>query len=157
MPALGFLAVQSVSSGQLRIARREKRTRGGSSATGWTLAAVAVLALLWFSLRLLPVFPAAVAGGSMRPTLELGDMVIASKVSPDSIREGDIIEFRTGEMTVIHRVVEIDESSGSRQFITQGDANDEPDAEPVVPEQVQGKMMFAVPKLGWVTLMLRSA
>jgi signal peptidase len=91
----------------------------------------------------------------MSPTLHLGDMVIAAKVSPDSIREGDIIEFLQGQMRVIHRVIDIEDSGGSRQFITKGDANDSPDIDPVSPSQVKGKAMFSVPKVGWVVLVLR--
>lgn len=156
VPALGFLAVHSLSSGQLRIVRRERRVRGESSIAGGTVAGIVVLALLWFSLGLLPFYPATVAGGSMSPALHLGDMVIASKATPDTIEEGDIIEFRQGEMRVIHRVIDIEESGDSKQFITKGDANDNPDIDPVSLEQVKGKVMFAVPKLGWVTLILRS-
>ena len=92
----------------------------------------------------------------MSPALHLGDMAIASKISPDAIEEGDIIEFQQGEMRVIHRVIDIQGSGDSRQFITKGDANDSPDMVPVSPEQVKGRLIFAVPKLGWVTLMLRS-
>lgn len=156
VPALGFLAVHSLSSGQLRTLRKEKRATGEASMVGGTLAAIVVLALLWFSLGLLPFFPTAVAGGSMSPTLYLGDMVIATEVSPDAIKEGDIIEFRQGGKMVIHRVVYIEENDGFRQFITKGDANDSPDINPVSPSQVKGKVLFAVPKVGWVTLILRS-
>ena len=156
VPAVGFLAVQSLSSGQLRIARRERRVRGGSSIVGWTVAGIVVLALLWFSLGLLPFYPSTVAGGSMSPALNLGDMVIASKVSPDVIREGDIIEFRQGEVMVIHRVIEVQETEGSKFFITKGDANRVADMDPVSPKQVKGRVMLNVPKLGWVTLFFRS-
>ncbi len=157
VPALGLLAVHSLSSGLLRMARKERRAKGEGSLVGGTIAGIVILALLWFSLGLLPFYPSTVAGGSMNPALRLGDMVIAAKTSPDTVREGDIIEFRQGEMMVIHRVVDIEESGGSRQFITKGDANDNPDIEPVSPEQVKGKVMFAVPKVGWVTLILRSS
>jgi signal peptidase len=92
----------------------------------------------------------------MSPALKLGDMVIASKVSPDVIREGDVIEFRQGEMMVIHRVIEIEESGGAKQFITKGDANSVADMDPVSPEQVKGRVILNVPRLGWVTLFFRS-
>jgi len=156
VPAVGFLAVQTLSSGQLRIARRERRVRGGSSIVGWTVAGIVVLALLWFSLGLLPFYPSTVAGGSMSPALNLGDMVIASKVSPDVIREGDIIEFRQGEVMVIHRVIEVQETEGSKFFITKGDANRVADMDPVSPKQVKGRVMLNVPRLGWVALFFRS-
>lgn len=156
VPALGFLAVHSLSSGRLRIVRRERRARREGSSAPWVVGAIVVLALLWFSLGLLPFYPAAVAGGSMSPTLHLGDMVIAAKVSPDAIREGDIIDFQQGETRVIHRVIDIEESDGSRQFITKGDANDNADIAPVASDRVKGKVMFNVPKVGWVALILRS-
>ena len=92
----------------------------------------------------------------MSPALHLGDMVIVAKTSPDVIKESDIIEFRQGEVMVIHRVIEIQESGGAKQFITKGDANDNPDIAPVSPEQVKGRVMLNVPKLGWVTLFFRS-
>lgn len=155
VPALGFLAVHTLSSGQVRTARRERRAQGGTSLVAVILSAVVVLALLWFSLGLLPVFPSTVAGGSMSPTLELGDMVVLTKVSPSAIKEGDIIEYRQGEMNTVHRVIDIEESGGVTQFITKGDANDIADVEPVLAEQVRGKVIFAVPKVGWVTLVLR--
>jgi len=85
-----------------------------------------------------------------------GAMVITTEVSPDAIKEGDIIEFRQGEMMVIHRVIEIEESGGAKQFITKGDANDNPDMDPVSPEQVKGRVMLNVPRLGWITLFFRS-
>jgi len=157
VPALGLLAVHSLSSGLLRTARKERRAKGEGSLVGGTIAGIVILTLLWFSLGLLPFFPSTVAGGSMNPALRLGDMVIASKVTPDTIEEGDIIVFRQGEMMVIHRVIDIEESGESRQFITKGDANDNPDSDLVSPAQVKGKVMFAVPKVGWVTLILRSS
>jgi len=156
VPALGFLAVHSLSSGRLRIVRRERRAKREGSLAPLTIGAIVVLALLWFSLGLLPFYPTAVAGGSMSPALHLGDMVIVAKVSPSAIREGDIIDFRQGETRVIHRVIDIEESDGSRQFITKGDANDNADMAPVASDRVKGKVMFNVPKVGWVALLLRS-
>ena len=156
VPALGFFAVHSLSSGQLRIVRRERRAKGEGSLASWTVGGIAVLVFLWFSLGFFPFYPAAVAGGSMSPTLHLGDMVIVTKVAPETIKENDIIEFQMGDASVIHRVIKIDDDNGYRQFITQGDANDSLDIAPVSAEQLQGKVMFAVPKIGWVTLIMRS-
>jgi len=92
----------------------------------------------------------------MSPTLHLGDMVIVAEVSPSAIREGDIIDFRQGGTSVIHRVIDIEETGGSRQFITKGDANDNADVAPVSSDRVKGKVVFNVPKVGWVALVLRS-
>ena len=39
---------------------------------------------------------------------------------------------------------------GERSLVTQGDSNDIPDAEPVQPVQVKGKLWYSVPYLGYV-------
>lgn len=73
----------------------------------------------------------------------------------DVINEGDIIQFRKERVTVMHRVVEIQETEDLRFFITKGDANNAPDLAPVVPEQVVGKVVFKIPKLGWVAIVIK--
>jgi len=55
----------------------------------------------------------------------------------------------------VHRVVEIQESEGQRVFITQGDANREPDATPVLPANVVGKAVFSIPKIGWAAIAVK--
>ena len=42
-----------------------------------------------------------------------------------------------------------DSGTGEVRFTTQGDANNTPDAEPVQPVQVRGKVWYAIPYLGW--------
>jgi signal peptidase len=92
----------------------------------------------------------------MRPTLDVGDVVIIAKVSADTIETGDIIQFREPEgVTTLHRVVEIQESEGEIVFVTQGDANSEPDAKPVIPENVVGKAIFNIPKIGWAAIAVK--
>ncbi len=91
----------------------------------------------------------------MRPTMDVGDVVIIAKVPADVIEPGDIIQFRKEKVTVMHRVVEIQETEGSKFFITKGDANDEPDKDPVILENVVGKLVFKIPKIGWVAIIIK--
>ena len=41
-------------------------------------------------------------------------------------------------------------------FITKGDANSEPDVDPVMPDQVTGKVVFTIPKLGWIPIFFKT-
>ena len=91
----------------------------------------------------------------MRPVFDAGDVAIVAKVPADVIRRGDIIQFRGGEITVIHRVVDIEETGDSRLFITKGDANNTPDLTPVTAEQVVGKVVFTIRKIGWIGIIIK--
>jgi len=102
------------------------------------------------------VHPTTVISGSMRPTLDVGDVVIIAKVSADTVKPGDIIQFREAEgVTTVHRVVEVREIEGKRVFITQGDANRAPDPDPVLTDNVVGKVIFNIPKVGWAAIAVK--
>jgi signal peptidase len=55
----------------------------------------------------------------------------------------------------MHRVIEIQETAGAKRFITKGDANDSPDVEPVIPQNVVGKVVVTIPKIGWVSIVVK--
>ena len=85
-----------------------------------------------------------------------GDMVIVKVTPPEDIMVGDIMTFypKTKEENyVTHRVIKVipPKTTGeSSHFMTQGDANNLADAE-ISGEQVVGKVVFNIPKLGLVT------
>jgi signal peptidase len=92
----------------------------------------------------------------MRPALEVGDVVIVAKVSADTIKTGDIIQFREAEgITTVHRVVEVRETEGKTVFVTKGDDNRAPDPEPVLAANVVGKVIFDIPKVGWAAIAVK--
>jgi signal peptidase len=120
----------------------------------WTATALIGLVVVWSSTGLLGFTPTIIASGSMIPTLDPGDIAIIISVSPQTIRIGDIIQYQTTDMMVIHRVTDTYRAGGTRWFITKGDANTEPD-EPVNQNQVIGKSIFTIPQLGWVSVALK--
>ncbi len=72
--------------------------------------------------------------GSMRPALEVGDMIISKTVSsPDQIHVGDIVTFQGGSAvdyrSITHRVVEEPSLNDEGEYVltTKGDANTEPE------------------------------
>ena len=71
----------------------------------------------------------------------------------EDIRIGDVIIFNTPFKTIpiVHRVVAITNVDGQFSFTTKGDANSSPD-QPITPEQIVGRVVFAIPKLGWLSL-----
>lgn len=92
--------------------------------------------------------------GSMQPTYPPGTLIIVKPVDSKDLRLGDAITYqlRPGEPAVVtHRIVASSQNArGERTYTTQGDANDTPDTEPVVAEQVNGKVWYSIPYLGYV-------
>jgi len=95
-------------------------------------------------------FSSVVMSGSMEPTIPVGSVVVVRKVSPEDVKVGDVIAFRTGESRTIHRVVEKVVTNGSFYFRTKGDANEDPDPWIVKPEDVSGALMLTIPYYGYL-------
>jgi len=155
LPIVGLVVINSLYSprtGQ----KRGKRANSGSI-TGWIITTVAAVAIIWFAVGLFPFQPALVGSGSMEPKMYPGDVVIIAKVPADNVELNDVIQFRVlQEVTVMHRVIEIQETEdGGKLFITKGDANDKPDSEPVMPENVVGKAVMTIPKIGWASVAVK--
>ena len=70
---------------------------------------------------------------------------------------GDIITAKLGEdasvknpnNTVTHRIIEIDNTSDTPIYTTKGDANDVKDLSPRLPNLILGKVIFAIPYIGY--------
>jgi len=83
-----------------------------------------------------------VASGSMKPTLKINDVILV-KISNDNLKKGDIIAFNTDDAIITHRILFIDD----RIITVKGDNNNVID-QPIVVDQVIGKVVKVFPKLG---------
>lgn len=127
---------------------------------GLMLSAVLLLFVVGLALMLIVVpkvtgsIPLTVLTSSMEPGLPPGTLVIVKPIDPKDIVIGDIVTYQieSGVPGVItHRVIDIATSSnGDRTFIFQGDNNDAPDENPVLPVQIQGKVWYSIPYAGYL-------
>lgn len=105
--------------------------------------------------RLAGATPYVIETGSMDPTLPPGTLVVVRPVPVGDIGPGDIVTYQiaSGSSTVVtHRVIEQGvDLTGEPRWRTQGDANNAPDDNWVLPVQLQGRKWYAVPYLGYVT------
>ncbi|WP_175420375.1 signal peptidase I [Rhodococcus sp. SGAir0479] len=126
------------------------------SIVSWTLliAMIAVLAMTIAVPRITGSTPYTVLTGSMEPTYPPGTLVVVKSADPASLGPGDAVTYQweSGKTAVVtHRITEVEYAEdGELQFVTQGDANPMPDERPVVPEQIRGKVWYAIPYLGYV-------
>ena len=90
-----------------------------------------------------------VLSGSMEPELSVNDLIIVRRADEYSV--GDVVVYRSGGMSVVHRVVSADDKT----VVTKGDANNIADT-PVSPSDISGKVVASLPKGGYVVNFLRS-
>ena len=94
-----------------------------------------------------------VQGGSMSPAFEAGSLAFLKPVQSQNIAIGDIITYRSaggGDTLTTHRVMEVNRDGGSLSFTTRGDANLVNDSLPVYPENIVGRIVYAVPYAGYL-------
>ena len=104
-----------------------------------------------------PFFSAyVIASPSMVPTIKVNDAVIIKRVTDDNLEVGDIITFANEDLnvngyTITHRIVgkEIT-NSGDYVYYTKGDNNVSEDKGIVKKEDIYGKVILKIPKIGFI-------
>jgi signal peptidase len=92
----------------------------------------------------------------MRPTLQVGDIVIIQKTPIENLKQGDIIQYRDNNVSYVHRIYAINIDNQQTHITTKGDANDNPDTDSITPSQILGKSIFTIPQLGWIQIFLKN-
>ena len=93
---------------------------------------------------------------SMVPTIKINDAIVIKRENNDKYNVGDIITFSSSDsqyegLTVTHRIInKVDEAEGISKYTTKGDNNYIADAVPVTTNDIYGKVLFKIPKIGYV-------
>ncbi|MFE5307523.1 signal peptidase I [Isoptericola sp. NPDC056573] len=153
-PAVGTTSSPALRS---RPAGRPRRVLGRIASVLLGAVMVALLALAGAAVvvpKAMGATPLTVLTGSMEPALSPGDVVVVRPVDPADVQVGDVLTFQpvSGDPTLVtHRVVGITwGGDGAAGFITRGDANGADD-DPIVADQVQGRVVYSIPLVGHVT------
>jgi signal peptidase len=141
--------------------RLKKIMKNLSKAVYWLFFAglVIVAGLVAFSSsNLVPSYKLLVVqSGSMQPSIPLGSLVLTQKQNEYQV--GNVITFQnTGDTKylITHRLKNIEELENGKLFITKGDANEDADSERVDPGLVVGKVIWALPLIGFVVSFART-
>lgn len=136
---------------------RRKKDKTDENPLSWIITTLASIGIIWFSVGVFPIYPSVIATGSMIPMILPGDVILVTrKIDPLQLSKGDVIQFRREDILISHRIIDVTEKDGVKNYKTQGDNNSGPDTELVKPEDVKGKVIKVVPKLGWPTLLIKS-
>lgn len=117
-----------------------------------------------------------VVSGSMEPVFARGDVVVIEKTNFFGLSELNTSDLKVGDIIiydatwfpepVIHRIISKQTSpDGKLYYITKGDNNPSQDPAAVYPEQIRAKVIsfgqnpgetpFIIPKIGYITLLIR--
>lgn len=155
IPALGYIIIQS--NIQTTNIRRKISKRSKDQSMSWIIIASIGLVFVLVSTGFFGFQPTVIYSGSMNPEIEIGDIVIIKETKTDEIKKGDIIEYIDSDLKVpiIHRVIEKNTEGQNPVFITKGDANNAADENPVLEQQIVGKKIFKIPKIGWIPITIK--
>ena len=90
---------------------------------------------------------AVVQSGSMEPTYCKGDLLFIKPAAQYAV--GEIVVYQSGGSLVVHRILSLDGST----VITQGDANNAPDA-PFDVSCIKGRVVGRIPAIGLAILLV---
>ncbi len=101
--------------------------------------------------------------GSMLPTIQVKDIVVTKKVEEDKLKVGDIVTFLTPDqrfngISITHRIIEryYNETDNKYYYKTQGDNNNIADDVLISNDNIYGKVILKIPKLGYIQDLLAS-
>ena len=111
-----------------------------------------------------PIFSAyVIISPSMYPTIKVEDAVVVKRKNAKDYKVGDIITFLSSDsrfsgLTITHRIVGIEKGKkGEIFFRTKGDNNNTPDNALVKYDNIFGKVLFKIPKVGYIKHLLSTS
>lgn len=93
---------------------------------------------------------------SMVPTINVNDGIVVHRVDNDKYKVGDIVSYVTNDnrfkgSVVTHRIVtKENDTINSSIYTTKGDNNNSVDADSVYTSMINGKLLFRIPKIGYL-------
>ncbi len=116
------------------------------------IALVVLFAILLAGVRLFGLQIYTVVSPSMAPNIPTGSIVYVARA--DELKVGDVITYKLDDNTLsTHRIIQLvpDPNDPSEVlYRTKGDANNDPDKLLVSQRQLVGKVVLAIPLLGFV-------
>lgn len=156
-PIFFLMTFNSVYSGVVL----KKKQKEDEDVLGWIVTSIVSILMIWFAVGVFPIYPSVIVTGSMEPEIKPGDVILVEKISDmediNNLRINDVIQFERDGILISHRIIDImDTNEEGLQFKTKGDNNSGPDTELVKPQNIRGKIKHNIPKIGWLTMLIKS-
>ena len=139
----------------------EKKKVTHKKTTAKTYVGIGAMAIVMISIVMIiscqfRICAIVIGTGSMTGELNVGDVAIYERYEEQVIQEGDVVVFTDGSSRIIHRVIEIEHTDEGAQYITKGDANEDPDIGFVTDDRIVGVVRFKLPYLGYPSMWARN-
>lgn len=119
------------------------------------LFATLIFILAYFVSGFFRYYAVAIATGSMRPNISVGDAIIVDqKIDYKTLKVGDIIAYKYDGIIIAHRICDIVIIGEDYYFYTKGDANESKDNYIVYPNTIVGVVKKKIPYIGIPTVWL---
>ena len=109
-----------------------------------------------------PLFQAyVIISQSMEPTIHVQDAIVTKR--EDNLQVGDVCTYLSKNpsyfgIMITHRIIGINTNEkGEKVYIFKGDANLTADPMPVEKDQIYGKVVMKIPKIGYIQYFLSNA
>lgn len=89
-----------------------------------------------------------IISGSMEPEISINDIVFVKEVEEKALKENDIISFNIDDEIITHRIISVEVEDGEKTYTTKGDSNKDSDIKKIKYEQIEGKYIGKIPKIG---------
>ena len=109
-------------------------------------ALIISLVFMIFSIKLMDWRYDIVKSPSMGKALPMKSLAIT--IPDKRIIPGDVVVYEKENKFIAHRVVSMGIGNKEVYFQTKGDANDDPDSEPVTKNMIKGKVIYHIPYVG---------
>lgn len=96
-----------------------------------------------------------VRSGSMEPTIIAGDIILIKNNPP--YKKNDVVTFRDQTNRIVtHRIIQVAGNESTPMYLTKGDANRSIDSGKVSLENILGKVVLVIPKIGFLVNFTKS-
>lgn len=157
---LDFVIYSTISREYLILVERKSRVRVKAQNYGYISSCCFILILGLFVAGVFKYQPVAILTFSMEPVFTRGDAVVIQKLDSKekkALKKGDIIQYRKGNIVVIHRIIDSYNVDGEKVYVLKGDNNRSKDSKDVYDDQILGKVIFSIPKIGYPSVWLSEA
>ena len=97
-----------------------------------------------------------VLDSEMDKSISYGDLVFTKNIETDSLKNDNLIAFRNAEDKVtLHRIIDIDEIDGKKEFIMLTATNETKDTRYVKEDAVEGIYVKKIKKIGLIIMFLQ--
>ena len=96
-----------------------------------------------------------ISTNSMFPAINKYDVVVCKNVKQNELRVGDVITYQINDEVITHRISRIEEQD-QIYYYTKGDNNADEDKREITFNNIKGKEIYIIPKIGKLIKILSS-